>query len=409
MRQAAAALLCCVFAAPAGAQEVRQAQCVANIYRDSIVHISGSYRTVTGVEAPLGGAGVIISAEGRVMTAAHVVAPQFSAGEPRIEVRIASGNRLAMRIRAADIAVNRALDLATFMLPKDAPDHGVVPRGASSGLRPNTMLVFAGYPNGPYLETTSGELTNLDPYSDGVALPFYLARAPLDHGMSGGPVIDYDGRLVGIIHGGHETTQGLGYFAPIDEAQTLIGAGAPAPGRGPTGAMDDCLGEGARPQASAQPASPLPSEPWDALVKIAGYVVIGLVVVALYALYLHFRLEQMRQAEAARAVVHFNVTDQTFEQFARTRAAELKETRVITQMVENTVKIDDEKRRAGGESTVTLEAGNLKETLSELELAKKQRKEALAAAEEVRATPEASTPAANVFGDRPAGADGDQE
>ena len=148
------------------------------------------------------GAGVVWSADGLIITNAHVVA-----GRPRRGRRMRAAAAVAQVVLpdgreapATVVALAPELDLAALRLAPEAV-AGLTPlaRGNARALRPGTWVVAVGHPWGVRGAATAGAVIDVGrtpglPY-DGDLIQVGLQLRP---GHSGGALVDGDGRLLGI-------------------------------------------------------------------------------------------------------------------------------------------------------------------------------------------------------------------
>lgn len=152
----------------------------------------------TNSEEPLNqqgvGSGVLIAAEGKVLTAAHVIKTA-----DHIEVEFLSGERIA----ASVIAAAPAADLAMLQLAH-VPASAIVARlGDSSLLEPGDQVFTVGAPYGAGHSLASGWISarraaeniieNLTP------LETWQVDVALFQGNSGGPLFNLSGEVIGIV------------------------------------------------------------------------------------------------------------------------------------------------------------------------------------------------------------------
>ena len=166
------------------------------------------------------GSGVIIRADGIVLTNAHVVG-----NATRVEVSLADGRELpgtvVGRDRSVDIAVVR---IAAANLP-------VAPLGDSDKLEVGQMAIAIGNPLGLERTVTRGIVSALNRDPRGVPLAGGLIQtdAAINPGNSGGPLLDSSGAVIGINTAILAGATGLGFAVPInlanDSAQQLIATG----------------------------------------------------------------------------------------------------------------------------------------------------------------------------------------
>jgi serine protease Do len=126
-----------------------------------------------------GGSGVVWSADGLILTNAHV------ARTPTAEVQLWDGRRFSARVEVRD----PRRDLATLRL--EAASLEPATPGDSTGLRPGELVIAIGSPLG-----FAGALSTGVVHS--VGKQFIYADVRLAPGNSGGPLADAQGRVVGI-------------------------------------------------------------------------------------------------------------------------------------------------------------------------------------------------------------------
>jgi len=166
------------------------------------------------------GSGVIITKDGYVLTSNHVITPA-----EKIEVVLSDGRKFPARVVGRDPQT----DLAVLKI--DAP-AGVefVPAeaGDSDRLRVGEFVIAIGSPFSLQSSVTLGIVSQkgrsigLLPYED-----FIQTDAPINPGNSGGPLIDVDGKVVGInslIQTAGPYSQGnigIGFAVPINLAMSV--------------------------------------------------------------------------------------------------------------------------------------------------------------------------------------------
>ena len=157
------------------------------------------------------GSGVIIDAEGHVLTNHHVVA-----GARTVSLVLSTGRTVSAEVVGSDadndIAVLRAAggDLPAATL------------GVSADLRIGQSVIAVGSPLGLNGTVTSGVVSALERRSTAEAM--IQTDASINPGNSGGPLVDLDGRVVGIntsiatLGGRSSGNIGIGFAVPIDRA-----------------------------------------------------------------------------------------------------------------------------------------------------------------------------------------------
>lgn len=170
------------------------------------------------------GSGVVVSAEGAILTSLHVVE-----GADLITVTFADGARSPAQIVAAqpenDIAVLQALE----------PPAQVVPAllGNPNAVRVGDEAFAVGHPLGIAGSLSAGVISGLDRSfqprgSDQVLSGLIQIDAAVNPGNSGGPLLNRNGQVIGIVAGLVNPTRqevfiGLGFAVPIDVAGSAAG------------------------------------------------------------------------------------------------------------------------------------------------------------------------------------------
>jgi S1-C subfamily serine protease len=132
------------------------------------------------------GAGVVWSDDGLIVTNAHVV------GRGKVRAGLPGQEPLA----AERVAVDERMDLALLRLP--TPVGNPLERGDSRLLRPGQWVYALGHPWGVVGAATGGVVIGLGRPEYQEADDWLVLDLPLRPGNSGGPVIDAEGRMVGI-------------------------------------------------------------------------------------------------------------------------------------------------------------------------------------------------------------------
>jgi serine protease Do len=136
------------------------------------------------------GSGVIIDERGYVITSYHVVEDV-----EWIEIVLNDGTKLP----AEEIGHDKATDLAVLKIKDESITYPAVEFGDSDALRIGEMVIAIGSPYSLQSSVTIGHVSQKGrrmqvlPYED-----FIQTDVAINEGNSGGPLIDVDGRLVGI-------------------------------------------------------------------------------------------------------------------------------------------------------------------------------------------------------------------
>jgi len=158
----------------------------------------------------LEGTGFVISPD-RVMTNAHVVA-----GANSVTVE-ASGNLYDATVVSYDPAV----DIAILSVPNLPP--GPLPF-SNTPVASGTEAIVMGYPGGGGFVATPAKIRELiqlsgpDIYrSVTVNREVYTIRATVDQGNSGGPLIDLNGQVLGVVFGAAIDDKDTGFVLTANE------------------------------------------------------------------------------------------------------------------------------------------------------------------------------------------------
>jgi S1-C subfamily serine protease len=159
----------------------------------------------------LEGSGFVV-APNRVMTNAHVVA-----GSNSVQV-YASGNPFDATVVSYDPAV----DIAILAVPNLPPPPLIF---AQAEAKTGASVVVLGYPGGGNFTATPArireaiKLSGPDIYRDPapVTRDVYTIRADVEQGNSGGPLIDLDGNVLGVVFGAAVDDPDTGFVLTADE------------------------------------------------------------------------------------------------------------------------------------------------------------------------------------------------
>jgi serine protease Do len=184
------------------------------------------------------GSGIIIDAQGHVVTNAHVID-----GADVVKVKLADDREL----RAKVIGKDKRLDVAVLKLENPPRDLPVASLGHSDKLRVGEYVVAIGNPFGlgdtvtMGIVSAKGRSIGAGPYDD-----FIQTDASINPGNSGGPLFDLHGQVVGINTAINPQGKGIGFAIPIDEIKQelpqLIARGHVS--RGQLGVMIQGMDEG---------------------------------------------------------------------------------------------------------------------------------------------------------------------
>jgi putative serine protease PepD len=154
------------------------------------------------------GSGVVVSAEGHVLTNWHVVGQADLVGAIRRSQDLMKGVGQIKRehvLSARVVATDPRRDLALLHIPKSVPSLRHVSLGEPGGVEVGQDVYAIGHPKGLLWTYTEGVVSQIRPgfewtYKDGTAHQAMViqTQTPMHTGNSGGALFDGDGRVVGI-------------------------------------------------------------------------------------------------------------------------------------------------------------------------------------------------------------------
>ncbi len=205
---------------------------VANAVLPSVVFI----RSMVGEEGGTG-SGVVIDGNGYVVTNNHVISnvAHDKSGRGVIQVQFSDGTRVPAQLVGRDPKADLAV------LKVDVKKLAVIELGKSADVQVGDEVLAIGSPLGLQKTVTSGIVSALhrpmqiagDRGDPAMAMDAVQTDAAINHGNSGGALVDLQGRLIGIntaIRSESGGSVGLGFAIPVDEmtrvAQVLIRDGS---------------------------------------------------------------------------------------------------------------------------------------------------------------------------------------
>ena len=192
--------------------------------KDGVVHITTQ---VGGSDpfSPQGGAtgsGFVIDQEGHIVTNQHVVANART-----VEVRFASGEEFRARV----VGTDPSTDVALLELQNPPADLTPLDLGSAEDLEIGDLVVAIGSPFGLEGTVTAGIVSALDrelTAPDGFTIDGAVQTdAAINPGNSGGPLLDGQGRVVGVnsqITSESGANDGIGYAVPAETIRKVVTA-----------------------------------------------------------------------------------------------------------------------------------------------------------------------------------------
>jgi serine protease Do len=203
-------------------------QSVGEVFRKSVpsvVVIRATGREVsiaTGELVSFGetGSGVLVSDDGKIMTAAHVVHDRDA-----ITVEFQNGETAAARV----VASEPAADISLIQLERVPPGIVVARTADSDTVQVGDQVVVVGAPYGLTHALSVGWISaRWPPNTVYRAMPlaeFFQTDAVINTGNSGGPMFNMAGEVIGIVSHNISTSggsEGLGFVVTMNTARELL-------------------------------------------------------------------------------------------------------------------------------------------------------------------------------------------
>lgn len=174
------------------------------------------------------GSGFVISGDGEVATNAHVVTSGSGSSLRRareLYVRFPDGNQVPARI----VGVDPYVDVALLKVDPEGLTLRPLPLGADAAVRVGAPVAAIGSPFGEEQSLSVGvvsardrSIQSLTRFSISGAIQ---TDAAINHGNSGGPLLDAAGRVIGInsqIESSSGDGTGVGFAVPVDSVRRSL-------------------------------------------------------------------------------------------------------------------------------------------------------------------------------------------
>jgi serine protease Do len=167
------------------------------------------------------GSGFIISPDGYVLTAAHVVDDAES-----FTVTLLDARGWPEEVPAKLVGSDPLTDCALLKLKADRKFPSLV-LGSALDVDVADWVVVIGSPYGLDRSVSVGVVsakgrTDIIPGSRTSFVDFIQTDAAINPGNSGGPMLGIDGKVVGIANAVNTTGQGIGFAIPVDIARAVV-------------------------------------------------------------------------------------------------------------------------------------------------------------------------------------------
>jgi len=173
-------------------------------------------------DSQVSGSGVILTQDGYVLTNNHVVD-----GTNQITIIMADGSQVPAKL----IGTDKYADLAVLKI--DSQIQAVAKFGNSDTLKPGESVIAIGSPLGDFKNTVTVGVVSatgrtIDTGNGYQMEDLIQTDAAINHGNSGGPLVDLNGEVIGIntliVRGtgfGGDVAEGLGFAIPSNTAQAV--------------------------------------------------------------------------------------------------------------------------------------------------------------------------------------------
>jgi serine protease Do len=164
------------------------------------------------------GSGFVISQDGYLVTNNHVVENM-----DEIRVHFLDGSELEAQIVGRDPKT----DIALLKVDPDGVELTTIALGNSDAIRPGDWVVAIGNPFGLEHTVTAGIVSaknrrEVSPSQAQSYDDFIQTDAAINPGNSGGPLIDLEGRVVGINTAIRSNANTIGFSVPINQAKQIL-------------------------------------------------------------------------------------------------------------------------------------------------------------------------------------------
>ncbi|WP_017659064.1 HhoA/HhoB/HtrA family serine endopeptidase [Baaleninema simplex] len=163
------------------------------------------------------GSGFIIDGDGTILTNAHVVNQA-----DRVTVKLKDGRDFEGRVMGVDVVT----DLAVVKIDAGNTSLPVATLGDSDRVQVGDWAIAVGNPLGLDNTVTLGIVSTLNRSSAQVGIPdkrldFIQTDAAINPGNSGGPLLDEQGRVIGVNTAIRADANGIGFAIPINTVKAV--------------------------------------------------------------------------------------------------------------------------------------------------------------------------------------------
>jgi serine protease Do len=173
-----------------------------------------------GQKVQAGGSGVVISADGEILTNHHVI-DGIHGGEAELEVKLSDGRTYKAKVLGKD----KELDIALIRI--DANHLPFAALGDSDKAKVGEWVVAIGNPLGLDHTVTQGIISAKGRSARALGAfsgleSFLQTDAAINRGNSGGPLLNLKGEVIGINTAIRADGQNIGFAVPIDMVKRIL-------------------------------------------------------------------------------------------------------------------------------------------------------------------------------------------
>jgi len=191
---------------PPGSADTPSADRLADIFEQKKSAIVLIRDGPTEKDAKPIGSGFVVSNTGLILTNRHVIE---GAPQGKVLVQFSDGTKVAGKVRKE----HGTYDLACVELIGRAPDLNVL-EFAGNAAKAGTQAMAIGHPRGSEWSFVGMRISSIRQKEGGTA--YIQLDGSVNGGMSGGPLLDVDGRVLGVIEAKFvgKNIEGLGLAVP---------------------------------------------------------------------------------------------------------------------------------------------------------------------------------------------------
>lgn len=194
--------------------------------KDSVVFLQITKTDIsTGAQVTVNATGFIVGKDGYVITSAHaikdpIINPNRTVSKavypPDIAGRVGARNPPPVEPLKVRILLENS-DLALLQYEDFSSPRAAIPIGKANDVAVGEEISALGFPlDLPY------DFRKASVSSKGGVDPVWNVQANFGPGMSGGPVVNAKGEIVGVVRGGDDRAAGFQYVVPINLADSLL-------------------------------------------------------------------------------------------------------------------------------------------------------------------------------------------